>query len=231
MMQTAFSDLLKALALYPAYLATDILEFLTTVRRYYPNAQFRRADLQCLWIYLMRNPDKICQRYLKKFPDNTVQKIYGETFFSTLETIAKALNLNGEDVIYDLGCGRGRSIFWFNAMYQCRAIGVEINPEFVIQARKIQKKVGVKEVEFIFANLMDVDYLDATVIYFYGTAFTDEAITRLVEHFRTLKSGTRIVSVSYPLNDYTNAPLFELQQTLKGKYLWGNADIYIQRKL
>src|SRR5437870_2849571 len=88
MMQTIFS-LLQALAYYPRYLATEVFEFVVTVIRYYPNAQFRRADLLCLWAYLMRSPDKICQRYLRDFSNNRVQKIYGETFFTTLETIAK----------------------------------------------------------------------------------------------------------------------------------------------
>ncbi len=229
-MQTVFS-IFRALAAYPRYLIIDAIEFVVTVRRYYPNAQFRRADLRCLWAYLLRSPYTICQRYLQDFPDDKVQKIYGESFFTTLEEIAKAVKLTERDTIYDLGCGRGRSVFWFNAMYKCRAVGVEINPTFVRQARKIKKKVGMDGVEFIFANLMDIDYDDATVIYMYGTAFTDQAIAKLVDCFTALRPGTRVVSVSYPLTDYTDVPLFELEQTIKGKYLWGDANIYVQRKI
>jgi SAM-dependent methyltransferase len=221
----------KALLRSPLYLATDIIEFVTTVVRYYPNAQFRRADLRCMSAYLMRSPYRICQRYLRDFPDNKVQKIYGETFFTTLDTIARAVGLSEKDVIYDLGCGRGRGVFWFNAMYKCRAIGVEIYPVFVTEARRIKKKVGIDGVEFICANLMDLDYDDATVIYFYGTAFNDEAIAAVVDRFRKLKRGTRIVSVSYALTAYTKAPLFELEQKIRGKFLWGETNIFIQRKL
>ena len=230
MTRTAYS-LLRALAFYPLYLATDIIEFLVTVARYYPNATFRRADLQCLWTYLLRDPYKICERYLRDFPDDRVQKMYGETFFTTLEVIAKAVDLSEHDVFYDLGCGRGRSVFWCNAIYQCHAIGVDINPEFVIQARKSKKKVGIDGVEFIFANLLDIDYDDATVIYLYGTAFNDDALAKLVNRFAALRQGVRIVSVSCSLTHYTDAPLFELKQTIKGKYLWGYADIYIYHKL
>lgn len=225
------SSLLQALFAYPRYLVVDTIEYMVTVRRYYPNLRFRRADLHCLWAYLLRNPDNICHRYLRSFPDDQVQKIYGESFFTTLEAIAKAVDLSEHDVIYDLGCGRGRSVFWFNALYRCRAVGVEINPTFVIQARKIQKKQGIDDVEFIFANLMDVDYSDATVLYLYGTAFNDAAIATLVERFATLRRGTRIVSVSYPLTKYTKTPLFELVQTMPAKYPWGSTHIYIHRKL
>lgn len=230
-MTQAFFSFLKSLAHSPLYLATDVIEFFITVVRYYPNAWFRRADLRCLLPYLLRNPYRICQRYLRSLPDDRVQKIYGESFFTTLDTIAKAVNLSEKDVIYDLGCGRGRSVFWFHAMYKCRAVGVEIFPLFVTQARKIKKKLGMDGVEFIYGNLMDLDYDDATIIYFYGTAFTNEAVAKLMSRFNTLKAGTRVVSVSYPLPDYTDELAFELEQKIKGKYLWGYADIYIQRKL
>jgi hypothetical protein len=115
-------------------------------------------------------------------------------------------------------------------MYQCRAVGVDINPAFIIQARTIKRKLGIGGVEFELANPMDLDYRDATVIYLYGTAFTDEAIAKLIGRFAALKPGTRIVSVSYPLSNYTDAPLFELERRFRGKYLWGYADIYVQRR-
>lgn len=230
-MADAVFSLLRAVAYSPVYLVREALQFLVTVVRYYPNARFRRADLLCLWTYLLRDPYKICQHYLRDFPNERVQKIYGETFFTTLETIATAINLSERDVIYDLGCGRGRSIFWFNAMYRCRAVGVEINPVFVAQARKIQKRLGIDGVDFLLADLMDVDYDDATVLYLYGTAFNNNAIARLIDRFATLRKGTRIVCVSYPLTRYTDASLFELEQTIKGKFLWGDTDIYIHRKL
>ena len=229
-MQILFSQL-KALVFYPYYLAIGVAAFISTVIRYYPNAAFSGADLRCLCAYLLRNPYTLAQRYLRNFPDNEVQKIYGESFFSTLEEIAAAVGLNERDVIYDLGCGRGRGVFWFNAFYRCRAIGVEITPAFVTTARKIVKKARIDGVEFELANLMDIDYGDATVIYFYGTAFTDEAIGRLVDRFVSLRPGTRVVSVSYPLNEYAKTPLFEVERTFKGRYLWGYADIYVQRKL
>ncbi|MGH8807417.1 MAG: class I SAM-dependent methyltransferase [Noviherbaspirillum sp.] len=230
MMQTLISPL-KALAAYPRYVAADVGAFFSTVARYYPNARFRRADLHCLRAYLLHNPDAICRRYLRDAADDEGQKIYGETFFTTLEAIANAVGLSDKDVVYDLGCGRGRSVFWFNAMYGCKAIGVDINRYFVIQARGIQRKAGIEGVEFILANALDLDYEDATLIYLYGTAFTDAAIAKLVKRFASLKEGTRVVSVSYPLNAYAAEPLFELEQTIKAKYLWGTADIYIQRKL
>jgi len=229
-MQSLYAQL-KALVFYPLYLVIGAADFLATIVRYYPNARFRRADWRCLRAYLVRDPYTICRRYLRDFPDDEVQKIYGETFFGTLEKIAEAVGLAENDVVYDLGCGRGRGVFWFNAFYGCRAVGVEINPLFVIEARTIARKAGIDGVAFELANLLDLDCRDATVIYLYGSAFSDEAIEKLVDRFRALRRGTRVVSVSYALNDYAKTPLFELKKTFKGRYLWGYADIYVQHKL
>jgi SAM-dependent methyltransferase len=230
MMQTAIAPF-KAMAAYPRYLAAEIGEFFSTVSRYYSNPRFRRADFHCFLAYLMRDPDAICHRYLRNAADDEVQKIYGETFFTTLEKIADAVGLSESDVIYDLGCGRGRSVFWFHALRGCRAIGVDINPYFVIQARRIQRKADIEGVDFFLANVLDIDYDDATVIYLYGTAFSDAAIVKLVRRFASLATGTRVVSVSYPLNTYAETPMFELEKTIKGKFPWGETEIYIQRKL
>lgn len=107
MTQALFSQL-KAFACSPLYLAIDVFEYLIAVARYYPNPQFRRADLRCLRAYFLRDPYAMYRRYLRDFPDDEVQKIYGESFFTTLDAIAKAVNLAEKDVVYDLGCGRGR---------------------------------------------------------------------------------------------------------------------------
>ncbi|MFC7516067.1 class I SAM-dependent methyltransferase [Herbaspirillum sp. GCM10030257] len=230
-MEKSLLSLPLALAAYPIHVANGLKEYATTIRRYYPNGRFRRTDLLCLWAYLTRDPYTICERFLKSFPDDQVQKMYGESFFTTLEKVADTIKLDSKDVVYDLGCGRGRSVFWFNAMFGCRAVGIEINPVFVTQARRIQKSQNIDEVEFVLADLMDADYSDATVIYLYGTAFSDTAIVKLVEHFATLRPGTRVVSVSYSLIPYTDVPMFELEQKISGKFLWGETDIYIQRKL
>lgn len=223
--------LFRAFAFSPAYMAREWIEFLKSARRYYRNTTFRHADLHCLAAYLLQGPDRICQHFLRSHPDEKVQRLYGETFFTTLEAIAHAVRLSADDVVYDLGSGRGRSVFWFNAMYGCRAVGVEINPVFVWRANRIKEKVGIRDVEFLLGNLMDVDYRDATLIYFYGTAFSDEAIEEIANRFRNLRPGTRVVSVSYPLTHYTDGRVFDLEKTIKGKFVWGSTDIYIQRKL
>jgi precorrin-6B methylase 2 len=223
--------ILKDLLAIPAHIARDIADSITTVIRYYPNSLFRRTDLRCLFGYWLINPYAICQRYLANFSESEVQKIYGETFFTTFELIANALKLNENDVIYDLGCGRGRGVFWLNAFYRCKAIGVELNPVFVRKALKIKHKLKIENVEFLQANMMDADFSDATVLYLYGTALTDAAIAKFIANLKRVKQGTKIVTVSYPLHHYAKAGEFEMMEQFQGQFLWGDTTIYIQRKL
>ncbi len=223
--------LLKSILFSPIYFIIDLLDYARSVYMFYPNKVFREADLRILFSYLILNPYAICKRYLKDFPEDQVQKVYGETFFSTLELIAKKIVLTKEDTIYDLGCGRGRTVFWFNAIYGCRAIGVEINPLFIHKARKISEKMALEGVEFKLANLMDLDYSNATHIYLYGSVFTEEAIAHIIENFKHLKPGTVVISVTFPLSDYTEENLFTLEQEFTARFLWGYTGIYVQRKI
>lgn len=230
MLQIALSPI-KALAAWPACVGAEFADFCSTVLRYYPNASFRRADLHCLREYLGHSPEAICRRYLADAPPADVQRIYGETLLTTLEQIADAAAISEQDVVYDLGCGRGRNVFWLRTLRGCRAVGVDLNRYFIVQARRIQRKAEIKGVEFVLANVMDLDYEDATVIYLYGSAFSDRAIAKLVHRFASLKPGTRVISVSYPLNAYAHTPMFRLEKKMTGAFPWGEAEIYIQRKV
>lgn len=224
-------NLIKGVLLFPVYMVINLFDYLRTVYKYYPNKIFREADLRIIFSYLLINPYTLCRRYLKNFPDDQVQKVYGETSFSTLETIAQKVKLSAEHTIYDLGCGRGRAVFWFHAVCGCRAIGVEINPIFVYKARKIRQKMDLNKMEFKYANLLDVDYSNATHIYLYGSALTEEAGLNIIEHFKGLKSGTIVISVTFQLNDFTDEKLFEEEEQFTASFIWGKTPIYILRKL
>ena len=223
--------LIKGLMLFPYYMLTEKYEYLRAIYKYYPNKLFREIDLRVLFGYLIVNPYSLCRRYLQDFPDDQVQKVYGETRFSTLETIAKKVNLSKEHTIYDLGCGRGRAVFWFHVFYGCRAIGVEINPMFIHKARKVRQKMGLDGMEFKYANLLEVDYSDATHIYLYGSALTEESGRNIVEHFRKLKPGTIVISVTFLLNNFIDDAIFEVKGQLHAPFIWGKTPIFILRKI
>ena len=77
---------------------------------------------------------------------------------------------------------------------------------------------------------MQTDLKKATVIYLYGTCLEDHTIKALISRFKQVAPGTRIITVSYALSDYTDQPLFETMKRFPARFTWGEGDVYIQVK-
>lgn len=202
-------------------------EYLKVIFSYYSNLTFLKADLSLRLMYLFHNPYTISKRFLKNKGEKEIYA-YGETPLSTMEKIAAEAHISSEDVVYELGCGRGRTCFWLNSFLKCRVVGVEYVPEFVERANKIKHKLGFNNIEFRLGDMVDANFEGASVIYLYGTCLEDELIRRLNKHFAALPAGTKIVSVSYPLNDFADKPFCEVMKRFKAKFGWGETDVYLQ---
>jgi SAM-dependent methyltransferase len=210
----------------------ESIEFCKVAYRFYPNKLFRQWDLSLLTSYLFVSPFTISKAYLlAKGADDPY--LYGETPLTTLSLIAQKCHLNPEDVVYELGCGRGRTCFWLAAFVKCRAVGIEQVPTFVEKANEVKGKYNIKNVRFLEGNYLDYNYKDATVIYLYGTCLEDPTIKLLIKKFARLPRGTKIITVSYPLTDYLDFgqfDLFDLNESFQASFTWGMADLYLHTR-
>jgi Methyltransferase domain len=104
------------------------------------------------------------------------------------------------DYLMDLGSGDGRTVITA-AKRGVRATGVEYNPNMVALARENAKQAGVTELaNFQEGDLFQADISKATVI----TLFLLPDINlRLRPKILDLKPGTRIVSNSFDMGDWT----------------------------
>ena len=111
------------------------------------------------------------------------------------DVVDKMLVLAGvgkDDVVYDLGCGDGRIVVAAAKRFGCRAVGVDIDPLRVEDARR---NVNNNRVEHLVTirqgDLFRVDLGEATVVTLYlSTRYN----TRLVPQLDRMKPGSRIVS-------------------------------------
>lgn len=202
-------------------------EFFRTTLKYYSNTQFRKVDLFLLISYLFDNPFAISKRFLKQRGEKEIHT-YGETPFSTLDLIANETQVTSKDTVFELGCGRGRTCFWLNAFKGCKVVGIDYIPEFIDRANAIKNKFKLDDVEFRHQDMVNADLTGASVIYLYGTCLEDSVIEQLIENFSSLPKGTKIITVSYPLTDYTKQPLFEVMKRFPARFTWGTADVYLQ---
>lgn len=230
--QSIFTDLKEYVSLFWIKLKVqkrDFFEFLKVASRYYSNRKFLKIDFSILLLYLFNNPFKISKNFLRERGEQDLYS-YGETPLTTLDFIAKECALNSHDRVFELGSGRGRTSFWLNTFIECKVVGIEYIPEFVQIANFIKDRYQVQGVEFRCEDMLETDFSDATTIYLYGTTLDNSFIEKLCEKFAKLPAGTKIITISYPLTDYSQGNHFEVMKRFSAKFTWGEADVYLQIK-
>jgi SAM-dependent methyltransferase len=104
------------------------------------------------------------------------------------------------DVVYDLGCGDGRIVIAAARRGAAKAVGVDIDPQRIAEARENARQAGLADrVTFIEGDLFQVDFSDADVVTLY---LLDEINLRLRPKILALRPGTRVVSHSFDMGDW-----------------------------
>lgn len=206
----------------------DFFEFIKVVFHYYHNRDFMKIDRSLVLAYLFNTPYKISKDFLINKGEEDIYA-YGETPLTTLDYISKECRLTSKDTIFELGCGRGRTSFWLRSFLGCKVVGIEYIPEFVEIAQEIKKKYQVSKIDFRCEDILESDFQGGTVFYLYGTSFEDPFIERLVNKFKMMPSGTKIITISYPLCE-SEISDFEIMKCFPAEFTWGTADVYLQIK-
>jgi SAM-dependent methyltransferase len=123
---------------------------------------------------------------------------------TTEPAVAAMLKLAGvtkADVVYDLGCGDGRIVIAAAKTFGARAVGIDINPVRIGEAKENAKKAGVEKlVRFEENDLFEADIHQATVV----TLFLLPQINLKLRPklLQDLKPGTRVVSNTFDMGDW-----------------------------
>jgi hypothetical protein len=203
------------------------IEFFKVAFKYYRSFSFLKADLTLRTIYLFNNPFKISKRFLQKKGEQDVYT-YGETPLTSLEYIVKECSLNSQDCVFELGSGRGQTCFWLRSFVGCSVIGIEYIPEFVERAETIKNWLKISGVEFRLADMTTADFTGGTAFYLYGSCLDDKTITVLANKFSKLPAGTKIITVSYSLGEYSEENRFEIMKRFTVPFTWGETDVFLQ---
>lgn len=116
-----------------------------------------------------------------------------------VERMLEMATLRRDDFVIDLGSGDGR-IAIAAARKGARALGIDIDPERVLEAQDNARKAGVQDrALFKRQDLFDARLSDATVVTMYLlTKVNLDLRPRILE----LKPGTRVVSHSFDMGDW-----------------------------
>lgn len=121
--------------------------------------------------------------------------MYGETPVHSALWLFWRAGLGKGGQLVDLGAGRGRTLLaarWLGA----GARGVELLEGHVALALGPLKRAGA---ELVLGDATQADLQDATHVFTNWTALTPETRARLVERLRTCRPGTRILTVTRPV--------------------------------
>lgn len=121
------------------------------------------------------------------------------------------------DVLYDLGSGDGRIPVTAAKEFGIRAVGIDIDPVRIEEAKENAKKNGVSNlVQFRQEDLFRADIREATVVTLY--LLPDLNVKLRPTLLAELKPGTRIVSHQFDMGTWKPEKRVELGgRTI---YLW-----------
>ena len=126
---------------------------------------------------------------------------YLPTTEEAVQAMLKLADVKSRDIVYDLGCGDGRIVIAAAKNFGASAVGIDINPERIREAKENARKARVEDqVRFEQNDLFKADIHEATVV----TLFLLNTVNQMLRPklLAELKPGTRIVSNTFQMGDW-----------------------------
>ncbi len=118
-----------------------------------------------------------------------------------VQAMLKLADVKKSDVVYDLGCGDGRIVVAAAKLYGAHAVGIDINPVRIQEAKETARKAGVENlVKFEENDLFEADIHEASVVTLFLLSSVNLKLRPKLLH--DLKPGTRIVSNTFDMGDW-----------------------------
>jgi precorrin-6B methylase 2 len=110
--------------------------------------------------------------------------------------------VRAEDVFVDLGAGLGRPAVLAHLLSGARAIGVELQPHLVEQARATATQLGLGGVTFLAGDAASIHVAEGTVFFIYAS-FGRAALARVLSWLERIAARRRIVlcAVDFEVHD------------------------------
>lgn len=150
-------------------------------------------------------------------PSRVPDVVFVPTPEEVVDAMLKVAKVTSKDVVYDLGSGDGRIAITAAKEHGARAIGIDIDPERIAEAKENARQAGVTDkVRFIQADLFESNISEATVVTLYLLPSLN--LKLMPKLMKELKPGTRIVSHAFDMGDWE--PEQELDVDGRKVYYW-----------
>lgn len=169
------------------------------------------------WVVLVIFFTVLCLLFLWAWSNIRAKVPFVSIPHGVLKDIEEALALKEGSIIYDLGCGDARVLFYLAKNNpKLKYIGIENSPFPFVIAKVLSiwnKKINNINVEIIKKDFFDVNLSNATHVftYLYPNIMDD----LLPKFDKELKTGARVVSASFHFTIKREISLIDLK---RGKY-------------
>lgn len=137
---------------------------------------------------------------------------------AVVDAMLKLAEVKPTDVVYDLGCGDGIIVATAAQKYGAQAVGIDIDPQRVSEAKERAQKMGVSDkVEIRQGDLFEANISDATVVTLYLLRSLNMKLAPKLK--KELKPGSRVVSQSFDMGEEW-PPDKTVQVDGRNVYLW-----------
>jgi SAM-dependent methyltransferase/transcriptional regulator with XRE-family HTH domain len=137
-----------------------------------------------------------------------------------VERMLDLAKVTPQDYVIDLGSGDGRNVIGA-AKRGAAALGVEYNPNMVELSKRLANEAGVAgKAQFVQGDMFEADISKANVMALF---LLPSNLLRLREKFLDLRPGSRIVSNTFSIQDWTA----DETVTLENCEQWCTAMLYI----
>jgi len=117
-----------------------------------------------------------------------------------VDAMLKLADVKKTDLVYDLGCGDGRIVIEAAKRFGARGVGIDIDPDRIVEARENARKAGVdKLVTFRQEDLFKANFSDATVVALFLKWNYNRKLRPTL--WAQLKPGTPVVSHEHDFGD------------------------------
>ncbi|HUQ25098.1 MAG TPA: methyltransferase domain-containing protein [Burkholderiales bacterium] len=143
--------------------------------------------------------------------------IYVPTPYEVVDEMLKLAGVKKGDVLYDLGSGDGRIPVTAAKKLGIRAVGIDIDPQRIEEAKENARKNGVASlVQFRQEDLFRANLREATVVTLY--LLPDLNVKLRPKLLAELKPGSRIVSHQFDMGTWK--PDRKIELSGRTIYLW-----------
>lgn len=164
---------------------------------------------------------------------------YGEVSVESMTTILATVNPTPGSIFYDLGAGTGKAVVLAALLAPFgEARGIELVDELYEKSQEILDQFEalvrphlpdqqLAKINFIKNDILQHDFSDGDVVLAQTTCFPEQLMAQLEEKLENLKPDSRVITLSQSLR----SPLFELTHSGKCRMGWGEATVFVHRKI